>query len=77
MTIFAALALAVSMTACGNTDSVQTTDKETQTVHESDVTEQEMEKQSPGQDVNVAGTDRNIGSCLLQCNKKEEYEKQI
>ena len=41
MTVFAAFVLATSMTACGNADSVQTTDKETQTVQESVVFEQD------------------------------------
>ena len=58
MTVFAVLVLAVSMIACGDTDSAQTTDKkETQTVQESGVTEQEMEQQSPNLDVNAADTE--------------------
>ena len=56
MTLLAVLVLAVSMSACGNTDSVQSTDKETQTDQKSGVTEQEKQQQSPGQDVNAADT---------------------
>ena len=57
MTVIATLVLAVSMTACGNTDSVQPTDKETQTVQESVVLEQEKEQQPAGQDVSAAGAE--------------------
>ncbi|MBR4733584.1 MAG: flavodoxin [Lachnospiraceae bacterium] len=74
MTVLATLVLAVSMTACGNADSVKTADKETQTVQESGVTEQEKAQQSTDQNMNVAdaetednrpATDRGDGTDTL------------